>query len=47
MEKLFEKVARLGAAIKIGVLVGTVGITLAIFYFGVMGGTSAKNAESR
>ena len=45
MEKLFEKVARLGAAIKVGVLVGTVGVVVAIFYFGIMGGTSAKNAE--
>lgn len=45
MEKFFEKIARLGAGIKVGVLLGTVGVILAIFYFGVMGGTSAQNAE--
>lgn len=45
MEKLFEKVARLGAGIKVGVLVGTVGIVLAVFYWGVAGGTSAEDAR--
>jgi type IV pilus assembly protein PilO len=45
MEKLFEKIARLGAGIKIGVLLGTVAVVVAIFYWGVAGGSSADDAR--
>jgi type IV pilus assembly protein PilO len=45
MEKFFEKVARLGTGLKLGVLVGAVAFVFVVFYFGFLGGTSARNAE--
>ena len=46
MEKLFEKIARLPALLKLGVLFGTVAIIFGGFFFGVVGGVSAKSDET-
>jgi len=47
MDKLFEKIARLSPVVKLGVLVGSLVLIFGVFYFGVLGGTSAKADETR
>lgn len=47
MDKLFEKIARLSPVVKLGALIGSVALIFAVFYFGVIGGTSAKADETR
>ncbi|MFH2007264.1 MAG: type 4a pilus biogenesis protein PilO [bacterium] len=47
MDKFFEKIARLPAVLKVGVLCGTVAVIFAGFYFGVAGGSGAKTDETK
>lgn len=47
MNKLFEKIARLSPALRLGALIGSVVVIFAVFYFGVIGGTSSKADETR
>jgi type IV pilus assembly protein PilO len=47
MDKLFEKIARLHAAVKLGIGVGTVAAIFAAFFFGVAGGPTAKSDETK
>jgi type IV pilus assembly protein PilO len=47
MDKQFEKIARLSPVVKIAVLVLTEVLIFGVFYFAVIGGTSAKTDETR
>ena len=47
MEKHFEKIARLSPVVKIAVLVLTEVVIFTVFYYLVIGGTSAKADETR
>lgn len=47
MDKVFEKIARLAAPIKLGVLFGTVALIFGVFFFGIAGGVKARGDETK
>ncbi len=47
MDKLFEKIARLHTAIKLGILAATLVLIFGVFYFAFAGGSAAKSDETK